>query len=127
MYAPLVSGVAAQWKNRQDLYGSMQEESLEEEEDLFQQPSYWDLKRRQIGYMFPFLMQNPGPATDSTGTHVIRLTGALYGFALLFDLVAVRGQDALGEGSVILTLISLGCLVGIVVTVFLIGKQPQAK
>ncbi|XP_028967727.1 probable cationic amino acid transporter [Galendromus occidentalis] len=120
-------GVAAQWKNRQDLYGSMQEESLEEEEDLFQQPSYWDLKRRQIGYMFPFLMQNPGPATDSTGTYVIRLTGALYGFALLFDLVAVRGQDALGEGSVVLTLISLGCLVGIVVTVFLIGKQPQAK
>ncbi|OQR72534.1 putative cationic amino acid transporter-like [Tropilaelaps mercedesae] len=120
-------GVAAQWKKRQDLYGSMQEESLEEEEDLFHQPSYWDLKRRQIGYMFPFLTQNPGPANDATATRVIRLTGALYGFSLLFDLVVVWGQDALGAGSLTLALLSVACLIGIIITVFLIGKQPQAK
>lgn len=63
------------------------------------QPSYWDLKRRQIGYMFPFLTQNPGPANDATATRVIRLTCCLYGFSLLFDLVVVWGQDALGTGS----------------------------
>ncbi|XP_022686476.1 probable cationic amino acid transporter [Varroa jacobsoni] len=120
-------GVTAQWKNRQDMYGSMQEESLEEEEDLFQQPSYWDLKRRQIGYMFPFLTQNPGPANDATATRVIRLTCCLYGFSLLFDLVVVWGQDALGTGSFAVALLSVACLIGIVVSVFLIGKQPQAK
>lgn len=120
-------GVAAQWKNRQDIYGSLNEESLEEEEDMFQQPTYWDIKRKQIGYMFPFLMQNPGPATDSTGMYVIRLTGVLYGFAIMFDVVTVWGQDAMGEGSVALSLLSLMCLTGIIVSVFLIGKQPQAK
>ncbi|XP_064459614.1 probable cationic amino acid transporter [Ornithodoros turicata] len=106
-------------------YGTMLGESIEE--DMFQQPSWWEMKQKQLGYLFPFLLPHPGPATDDTGMRVMKLVGLLYLFTIAFDLVIVCGLGALERGNAFVLILFFVCLLGILASVFLIAKQPQAR
>ncbi|XP_077531810.1 putative cationic amino acid transporter isoform X2 [Haemaphysalis longicornis] len=110
-----------------DTYGAILESGESIEEDMFQQPTWWETKTKQLGYLMPFLRGHPGPATDSSGMKVMKLVGLLYAFAIAFDLVIVCGVGALERGSGLVLVILFACLAGILASVFLIAKEPQAK
>ncbi|KAK8758541.1 hypothetical protein V5799_003827 [Amblyomma americanum] len=112
---------------QQEGYGSMLEAQESIEEDMFQQPTWWETKTKQLGYLLPFLRGHPGPATDSSGMKVMKLVGLLYVFAIAFDLVIVCGVGALERGNGFVLVIMFACLAGILASVFLIAKEPQAK
>lgn len=54
-----------------DTYGAILESGESIEEDMFQQPTWWETKTKQLGYLMPFLRGHPGPATDSSGMKVL--------------------------------------------------------
>ncbi|XP_037565332.1 probable cationic amino acid transporter [Dermacentor silvarum] len=112
---------------QQEDYGSMLAAQESIEEDMFQQPTWWETKTKQLGYMLPFLRGHPGPATDSSGMKVMKLVGVLYVFAIAFDLVIVCGVGALERGNGFMLVFLFACLAGILASVFLIAKEPQAK
>lgn len=108
-------------------YGSMLAGGESIEEDMFQQPTWWEMKVKQLGYLLPFLQSHPGPATDGSGMKVMKLVGLLYIFAIAFDLVIVCGIGAIERGSAFAIILFFVCLAGILASVFLIAKEPQAK
>ncbi|XP_065285329.1 probable cationic amino acid transporter isoform X1 [Dermacentor albipictus] len=112
---------------QQEGYGSMLAAQESIEEDMFQQPTWWETKTKQLGYLLPFLRGHPGPATDSSGMKVMKLVGLLYVFAIAFDLVIVCGVGALERGNWFVLVFLFACLAGILASVFLIAKEPQAK
>ncbi|KAM7312067.1 cationic amino acid transporter 3 isoform X1 [Ixodes scapularis] len=108
-------------------YGSMLANGESIEEDMFQQPTWWEMKMKQLGYLVPFLQSHQGPATDGSGLKVMKLVGLLYIFAIAFDLVVVCGVGAIERGSAFVIILFFVCLAGILASVFLIAKEPQAK
>lgn len=81
-------------------------------------------KLQEYGYLCPGLFPwvNPGPATSESGMYVTKLVGIMYALIFFLDLFT-----AIGWGGTLAGLVITCLVIGIIVILLIISRQPQNR